>query len=131
MSGDEATTATVSTERRISRETARALLACGYLAYAGMSPSQAAGLDDDVIDELRAWHADHALMPTPGVLTEAQFSMQCSYIAKNAAAWAGDLLTLEENCHRAADPHTVARFTDEMRKRLDRLDQRAGRGAHR
>jgi hypothetical protein len=29
-------------------------------------------------------------------LTEAQFSMQCAFIAKNAAAWAGDLLTLPE-----------------------------------
>lgn len=37
-------------------------------------------------------------------LTEVQFSAQCSYVAKNAAAWAGDVLTLPERCHRTADP---------------------------
>lgn len=60
-------------------------------------------------------------------LTEAVFSMQCSFIAKNAAAWAGDILTLPEHYNREADPNTVARFTDEMRSRLDRLDEWAGR----
>lgn len=60
-------------------------------------------------------------------ITEAQFSMQCSFIAKNAAAWAGDLLTLPEHYNRQADTNTVARFTDEMRARLDRLDAWAGR----
>ena len=62
-------------------------------------------------------------------LTEAQFSMQCSFIAKNAAAWAGDLLTLPEHYTKEADPRTVARFTDEMRQRLDRLDEWVGRSA--
>lgn len=60
-------------------------------------------------------------------LTEAQFSVQCSFIAKNAAAWAGDILTLPEHYNREADAKTVARFTDEMRVRLDRLDEWAGR----
>ncbi|KQZ96795.1 hypothetical protein ASD74_05940 [Rhizobium sp. Root564] len=60
-------------------------------------------------------------------LTEAHFSMLCSYIAKNAAAWAGDILTLPERHGRAADPANVARFTDEMRGKLDRLDEMAGR----
>lgn len=60
-------------------------------------------------------------------LTEAQFSMQCAFIAKNAAAWAGDLLTLSEHYGREANPQTVGRFTDEMRERLDRLDKWAGR----
>lgn len=60
-------------------------------------------------------------------LTEALFSMQCSFIAKNAAAWAGDILTLPEHYNREADAKTVARFTDEMRARLDRLDEWAGR----
>ena len=59
-------------------------------------------------------------------LTEAVFSMQCSFIAKNAAAWAGDILTLPEHYNQEADPKTVARFTDEMRG-LDRLDEWAGR----
>jgi hypothetical protein len=60
-------------------------------------------------------------------LTEAQFSQQCAYIAKNAAAWAADILTLPENYHREADPSNVARFTDDVRARLDRIDELAGR----
>lgn len=59
-------------------------------------------------------------------LTEAQFAQQCAYIAKNAAAWAGDTLTLPENHHRPADANMVRRFTDEMRERLARLDEWAG-----
>lgn len=62
-------------------------------------------------------------------LTGAQFSMLCSYIAKNAAAWAGDCLTLSDDHAKPADPLTVARFTDGMRQRLDRLDEMAGRAA--
>lgn len=62
-------------------------------------------------------------------LTEAQFSMFCSYIAKNAAAWAGDILTLPERYNREADPKNVALFTDEIRGKLDRLDEMAGRAA--
>ncbi|MGN7710815.1 hypothetical protein [Agrobacterium radiobacter] len=58
-------------------------------------------------------------------LTEAQFAQQCAYIAKNAAAWAGDTLTLPENHHRPADANMVKRFTDEIRGRLDRLDESA------
>lgn len=60
-------------------------------------------------------------------LTEAQFSMQCSFIAKNAASWAADILTLPERYNEASAVETVARFTDEMRDRLDRLDKMAGR----
>lgn len=59
-------------------------------------------------------------------LTEAQFSMQCAFIAKNAAAWAGDILTLPERCNEPAEAKTVARFTSDMRGRLDRLDEWAG-----
>jgi hypothetical protein len=60
-------------------------------------------------------------------LTEVQFSMQCAYIAKNAAAWAGDTLTTFDDLSKDANAATVARFTDDMRERLDRLDQWAGR----
>ena len=60
-------------------------------------------------------------------ITEAQFSMQCAFIAKIAAAWAGDLLTLPERYNCEADTNTVARFTDEMRGRLARLDEWVGR----
>ena len=62
-------------------------------------------------------------------LTEAQFSMHCAFIAKNAASWAGDSLTLPEKHNLPIDPNTVARFTDDMRLRLDRLDEWAGRAA--
>jgi len=60
-------------------------------------------------------------------LTEAQFSMHCAFIAKNAAGWAADTLTLPERHNQPIDPATVARFTDDMRCRLDRLDEWAGR----
>lgn len=60
-------------------------------------------------------------------LTEAQFSIQCAYIAKNAAAWAADTLTTADDLSKDANADMVARFTDDMRERLDRLDQRAGR----
>ncbi|MGH6774726.1 hypothetical protein [Brucella tritici] len=62
-------------------------------------------------------------------LTNAQFSMQCAFIAKNAAAWAGDSLTLPEELNREIRPDTVSRFTDEIRERLDRLDEWSGRQA--
>lgn len=62
-------------------------------------------------------------------LTNAQFSMQCAFLAKNAAAWAADSLTLPELLTERVDAHAVARFTDEMRSRLDRLDEWAGRAA--
>jgi hypothetical protein len=60
-------------------------------------------------------------------LTEAQFAMQCAYIAKNAAAWTGDTLTTFDDLSKDANTDTVARFTNDMRERLDRLDQWAGR----
>ena len=62
-------------------------------------------------------------------LSEAEFARQCTFIAKNAAAWAGDILTLPELYSEHASASTVARFTDEMRARLDRLDGMAGRAA--
>jgi hypothetical protein len=62
-------------------------------------------------------------------LTNAEFAMFCSYIAKNASAWAGDCLTLPENWGEPIKWGDVARFTDDVRKRLDRLDEKAGRAA--
>lgn len=64
--------------------------------------------------------------PTPD-LTEAAFAQICAYIASRAAGWAGDGLILPENHGRQASAATVARFTDELRGTLDRLDERAGR----
>jgi hypothetical protein len=62
-------------------------------------------------------------------LTGAEFAQQCAFLAKNAAAWAGDALELTEFHHCDADPSMVARFLAEMRSRLDRIDERAGRRA--
>lgn len=59
-------------------------------------------------------------------LTEAKFAQLCAYIATNAAKWAGDMLTLPEDHNQPVDAKTVKRFTDEMRARLDRLDEMAG-----
>lgn len=60
-------------------------------------------------------------------LTGAEFAQACAYIARNAASWAGDSLTLPEDHAAPIAPSTVARFTDDMRERLNRLDERAGR----
>lgn len=65
-------------------------------------------------------------MMTDSKLTAAQFSMRCAFIAKNAADWAGDILTLPERCNEPADVKAVERFTSGMRGRLDRLDDWAG-----
>ncbi len=59
-------------------------------------------------------------------LTEAKFAQLCAYIATNAAKWAGDVLTMPEDHNKPVDPKTVKRFTDEMRGRLDRVDELAG-----
>lgn len=60
-------------------------------------------------------------------MTTAQFSTQCSYIAKHAASWAADVLILPELYSEAIPAENVARFTDGMRERLDRIAQWAGR----
>jgi hypothetical protein len=59
------------------------------------------------------------------MLTEAQFSAQCAFIAKSAAAWAGDALTLPERLNEPVTPAAVARFLADMRSRLDRIEDRA------
>lgn len=60
-------------------------------------------------------------------ITQLRFSQQCGFIAKNAAAWAADTLDLITSADDRARPETVFRFTDEMRQRLDHLDEMAGR----
>lgn len=62
-------------------------------------------------------------------MTQAEFAQQCAFIAKKAADWAGDVLTLPEDYARPVDPKAVARFTDGLREHLDRIDRRAGRQA--
>jgi len=62
-------------------------------------------------------------------LTEAEFSRSCANIARFAASWAADILILPEDCNKPSNPANVARFTDDLRQRLDYIDQRAGRAA--
>lgn len=60
-------------------------------------------------------------------LKNAEFSQRCAHIASRAASWAGDALMLPEEYERAVSSDTVARFTDELRGTLDRIDAQAGR----
>lgn len=58
-------------------------------------------------------------------LTNADFSRFCAYLAKDAAHWAGDTLILPEDLNEPVRPEAVARFTKEVRERLDHLESRA------
>jgi hypothetical protein len=49
-------------------------------------------------------------------ITHARFSQRCSYIAKNASAWAADCLTLPEEVNKPMRGHSVERFIEEMEK---------------
>lgn len=60
-------------------------------------------------------------------VTVAHLARQCAYVAKSAGQWSGDLLTIEENALDILDHRDVARFTDEIRRRLNHLDYLAGR----
>lgn len=62
-------------------------------------------------------------------LTEAGFAQRCAYIAAKAAHWSGDSMTLPELYNQPIKIETVARFTDEIRGMLDRIDEQAGRAA--
>lgn len=62
-------------------------------------------------------------------LTEADFARNCAYMARIISGWAGDALTLPERLQTPIDAKTVARFTDDIRGHLDRLDELAGRAA--
>jgi len=45
-----------------------------------------------------------------GRLTNAEFAQRCAYIAKNAAAWAGDSLTLPEYWNQPVKEEVAERF---------------------
>lgn len=60
-------------------------------------------------------------------MTNQHFSMQCAYIAKTAASWAGDIITSSDRLQSEAHTATVSKFTDEIRKKLDMLDAWSGR----
>jgi hypothetical protein len=61
-------------------------------------------------------------------LSKVRFAQQAGFIAKNAATWAAECLDLldEYPDMRGED---VRRFTDDMRARLDRIDEMTGRAA--
>lgn len=60
-------------------------------------------------------------------ISRIMFSQQCAYIAKNAATWAAETVDLITEIGDTERSETVFRFTDEMRRRLDHLDEIAGR----
>lgn len=55
-------------------------------------------------------------------LTQAQFSMQLSYMASHVSSWAGSCLTLPETYDEPMRPSSFERFLEEMRSRLDSLE---------
>ena len=55
-------------------------------------------------------------------LTHSLLAERCAYLAKVAAAWAGDLLSLPEQNGAPVPLETVERFLSEMRERLDRIE---------
>lgn len=87
--------------------------------------------DDEEATALRVWNhmVDVATSECVDatVLTHSKFAMYVSWIAKNAANWAGETLTDYRYLNRVMDVGTVARFTDDIRGRLDMLDSLAGR----
>jgi hypothetical protein len=56
------------------------------------------------------------------MMTNAQFSQQCSYLASEAAHWAGDTLTLPETIGEPLPGHVLERFLGKFRERLDRIE---------
>lgn len=60
-------------------------------------------------------------------LTEADFARNCAYLSRLISGWAGDALILPERLSEPIPVETVARFTDDVRGHLDRLDELAGR----
>lgn len=55
-------------------------------------------------------------------LTNAQFASQTAFMAKNCAAWCGDLLTTCD-ANEPVQGYMLLRFLDDMRGRLDRLEE--------
>ena len=51
-------------------------------------------------------------------MTRAELSAQCSWIAKNAASWAGDLLTLPEKINEEVSFDSVRGFCASIRQQL-------------
>lgn len=62
-------------------------------------------------------------------LTEAQFARRAFHIAARASSWASECIMFEDWLNKPMREEAVARFTDEMRGLLDRIDQQAGRQA--
>lgn len=89
--------------------------------------------EDEKSAALRVWiqmvDAATKECPDANVLTQVKFGMYLSFIAKIASQWAGETLTEYRYLNREMDAATVARFTDEMRGRLDSLDGLVGRAS--
>jgi hypothetical protein len=57
------------------------------------------------------------------MMTNAQWSMQCAFLASEAAHWASDILTLPEDREKPVRPEQIERFLQTFRERLDRIDE--------
>ncbi len=62
-------------------------------------------------------------------LTEAVFASQAAGLASAASSWAFSILVPPDKLIREADPEAVARFSAEMRARLDFPEELSGRQA--
>lgn len=68
-----------------------------------------------------------AAEPQPAVaLTNAQFTQQAAYLAKNCASWAADNLTLREEINEPMHKEALQRFCAFVRRRLDSIEHQAG-----
>lgn len=56
-------------------------------------------------------------------ITRAQMSMQCSWVAKSAANWAGELLTLPEYINEEIPLDSVRRFCADIRRQLEIIEK--------
>jgi len=56
-------------------------------------------------------------------ITNIEFAGLAAGLARDAASWASSLCTLPEKAHEPARPDSLARFTAEIRDRLDLLER--------
>lgn len=63
-------------------------------------------------------------------ITHTQFSMQVSFLAKEASSWAADCLTLPEEHGMPMLDEPMNRFLEGMRERLRRIEQWQNADSH-
>lgn len=56
-------------------------------------------------------------------MTNAEFAQQVGYVASSAAKWAADSLSLPEKIADPVTKYAMERFLEEMRGRLDRIEE--------